>query len=109
MPGYVKGLIATVLVVALGWSFRMAMVERAQKDMLQAVTEMQQQQLAMAQRQALEARAAAKRMAAPEQGRVLASNEQCVGGSIVRVEQIDGVPSYTQVMDGARPVMCPGR
>ncbi|TBR39348.1 MULTISPECIES: hypothetical protein [Dyella] len=107
MPAYWKSVVATVVVVAVAWTFRMAMVERAQTDMLQAVEAMQQQQVAMAQRQAVEARAQSRRMAAPEEGRVLASNETCVGGSIVRLEQIDGVPTYTQVTDGSKPVMCP--
>jgi hypothetical protein len=40
-------------------------------------------------------------------GRQLAQNEQCVGGSIVHVDQVNGVPTYTQETDGAHPLACP--
>jgi len=40
-------------------------------------------------------------------GRQLQSDERCIGGSIVRVDVVDGVPTYTQESDGAHPVACP--
>lgn len=40
-------------------------------------------------------------------GRQLAANERCVGGSIVRFDQINGVPTYTQESDGSHPLACP--
>lgn len=40
-------------------------------------------------------------------GRQLAANERCVGGSIVRVDKVAGVPTYTQESDGVHPLACP--
>lgn len=45
---------------------------------------------------------------AREQAKRLRANEQCVGGSVVRVRQKDGVPSYQQILEGGRPVKCSG-
>lgn len=38
--------------------------------------------------------------------RHLAPDEHCVGGVVVRVDQVRGVTTYTQEMDGSRSVTC---
>lgn len=58
-----------------------------------------------AKRQQLAARATARRMNAP---RPLADDERCIGSSIVRIDRSGKVPSYTQVLQGGRPVFCTG-
>ena len=45
---------------------------------------------------------------ARQQALLLRSDEQCVGGSVVRVLRKDGVPSYQQVLERGRPVKCSG-
>lgn len=40
-------------------------------------------------------------------GRRLAADEHCVGGSIVRVDVVKGVTTYTQEMRGYLPEACP--
>lgn len=40
-------------------------------------------------------------------GRRLAADEHCVGGSIVRIDLVNGVTTYTQEMGGDRPMACP--
>jgi len=38
----------------------------------------------------------------------LRPGEKCLGGSVVRVVQVDGVPSYIQVSSNGRPIRCAG-
>lgn len=57
-----------------------------------------------AQAQNRRAQAVAEREAAKRLG----PNERCVSGSVVRVRQIDGVPSYHQLIKRGQPVKCVG-
>lgn len=59
--------------------------------------------LERANQQGLASRAMAKHMNAP---RALADDEMCVGSSIVRVDRSANPPSYTQVLQGGRPIYC---
>lgn len=58
-----------------------------------------------AKRQGMAARATSRGMNAP---RPLADDERCIGSSIVRVDRSSKVPSYTQVLQGGRPIYCTG-
>ena len=51
--------------------------------------------------------ATARHLAPAPPGRRLAPDEHCVGGSIVRVDVVNGVTTYTQETDGALPMACP--
>ena len=51
--------------------------------------------------------AAARHLAPAPPGRRLAPDEHCVGGSIVRVDLVNGVTTYTQEMGGNLPMACP--
>ncbi|TAL73784.1 MAG: hypothetical protein EPN56_10280 [Rhodanobacter sp.] len=62
---------------------------------------------AQAQRDAYVARSHAARHAPAPVGRQLADNERCIGGTVVLVEEVDGVPSFKQRTDGSRPLACP--
>lgn len=55
-------------------------------------------------------RAAVSRAAAHHMSpaRPLADDERCVGSSIVRVAIVGKVPTYTQVLQGGRPIYCAG-
>jgi len=109
MPKVIQGAIYAVVLVLAGLGFRLVMVHYAQDTIQHTVTEFGEKQQATARRQSEQLTAQAKHMVAAEQGRILAPNERCIGGSIVRVDTVNGVPTYTQISDGARPVMCPMR
>jgi hypothetical protein len=54
-----------------------------------------------------EHQAAARHLTPAPPGRRLAADEHCVGGSIVRVDVVHGVTTYTQEMGGHLPMACP--
>lgn len=87
-------------VVAASPSVAQRLVSQGVAD---AVAPMQQQQ----NRNFYEIQARARQRTPAALGRRLASNERCIGGSIVRVDDVRGVPTYTQETDGAHPVACP--
>lgn len=49
----------------------------------------------------------ARHLTPAPRGRRLAANEHCIGGSIVRVDLVNGVTTYTQEMGGDLPMACP--
>lgn len=51
--------------------------------------------------------AEARHLTPAPRGRRLAPDEHCVGGSIVRVDKVNGVTTYTQEMGGVVPMACP--
>jgi len=51
---------------------------------------------------------AQRRQAIVEASRVLARNERCMGGTVVRVAEREGVPTYEQVSQNGIPVRCLG-
>lgn len=89
------------------WRLRRVLAEfeqQASATMDQAAREMrriQQQQVEAQNRRRQEA-------AALEAAKVLGASERCVAGSVVRVTERDGVPSYQQVLKGGKPVRCAG-
>lgn len=58
-----------------------------------------------AKRQQLALKASSKHMSPP---RPLADDEKCIGSSIVRVDRLSKPPTYTQVLQGGRPIYCTG-
>jgi hypothetical protein len=110
MPNKVfRGVLYAGSLILVGVAWRLAWLHYAEDTIQHTMTEMVERQQAAQHRQMEQLTAQARHMAAAEPGRVLAPNERCIGGSIVRVETVNGVPTYTQVSDGARPVMCPMR
>ena len=109
MPKVLQGLIYAAAIGLAGLGFRLVYMHYAVETINDATTKLAEQQRVVQRRQVEQLTAQARHMAAPENGRALAANERCIGGSIVRVEMVNGVPTYTQVSDGARPVMCPMR
>ena len=107
MPSRVfQGVLYAAFLALAGVAWRLVWVRYAEDTIQQAVTEDAKRQQAAQHRRLEQLTAQAKHMTAAAPGRVLASNERCIGGSIVRVETVNGVPTYTQVSDGARPMMC---
>lgn len=86
-------------VVLAGVAWRLVYLHYVQDTMM----EMAERQQVTQQRQIEQLTAQARHMKAADSGRVLAANERCIGGAIVRVETVSGVPTYTQVSDGDRP------
>lgn len=110
MPNKIfRGVLYAASVALAGIGLRLVMARYAEDTIQHTVTDMAARQQAIQHRQIEQLTAQARHMAPPEAGRVLAANERCIGGSIVRVETVNGVPTYTQISDGARPVMCPMR
>jgi Sec-independent protein translocase protein TatA len=85
---------------------------RAAAAMNKAMTEFQaemERETARLSRQQEEAmRQAQRARAAHEASMQLRPGEKCLGGSVVRVVQVDGVPSYIQVSSNGRPIRCAG-
>ena len=102
-----RGVLYAGSLVLAGICFRLVMVRYAQDTIQHTIVEFGEKQQAASRRQIEQLTAQSRHMAAAEPGRTLAANERCIGGSIVRVETVNGVPTYTQISDGAHPVMCP--
>lgn len=109
MPKVLQGAVYALAIVFAGLGFRLVLLHYTQDAIQHTLTEFGEKQQAIAHRQAEQLTAQSKHMVAADQGRTLAPNEKCIGGSIVRLETVNGVPTYTQVSDGAQPVMCPMR
>ena len=110
MPNKVfRGVLYAASLVLAGIGFRLVMAKYAEDTIQHTIVDFGEKQQAASHRQMEQLTAQAKHMAAADPGRMLAPNERCIGGSIVRVETVNGVPTYTQVSDGAHPVMCPMR
>lgn len=109
MPKVLQGVIYAAVIVLAGFAFRLVWIRYTQDTIQHTLADFGQKQQEIQRRQMEQLTAQAKHMAAAQPGRTLAPNERCIGGSIVRVDVVNGVPTYTQVSDGARPVMCPMR
>lgn len=118
MSKSVQGALMALLLVVGGIVWRLVYLHYAtaylEETVHTAIAPLQTQELhnaqvlqAQAQRNAYVAQAQAQHRAPAPLGRQLAGNERCIGGSIVRVDEVNGVPAYTQESDGMHPVACP--
>lgn len=107
MAKVLQGLIVAVLLAAFGLLVRLALLSYGADYIDHTVQTAMQPIQEQAKRDVYVARSQAEHHAPAPVGRQLASNERCIGGTIVRVEEINGVPTYTQVNNGAHPLACP--
>lgn len=108
MRGMIKVILGAVLVAVVGLAVWLALVLYAQHWIHQSFQTMADSQVQRAQRMHEVAIAQSRHMTDAPVGRVLSADERCIGGSIVRITVDHGVPTYTQLSDGMRPLACPG-
>lgn len=86
MPSKVfRGVLYVASIVLAGVAWRLLWLHFAQETMI----EMADRQRSIQQRQIEQLTAQSRHMMAANPGRVLAANERCIGGSIVRVETVN--------------------
>ena len=113
IAGAITGLAGAILIAFVvvpeikEWRMRSALEDYAEQ--VQVELDKASLQSGRISHDALEAKARADHLKATvESSRVLAPNERCMDGSVVRVGKRDGVPTYEQLSRRGLPVKCRG-
>lgn len=104
---WVKRLLVALVLGAVVLAARYTLFRAGADYMVNSVNDAYAPLQQRAQRDAYVSRARAANRTPAAAERQLADNERCLGGSIVRVDDVDGVPTYTQMTANGRPLACP--